>query len=123
MLLTAFSPVNMIYNDLLLPYVNTRHCLWILGNERTLSTSESIWKSIVCDAKDRKCFFNVEEDKELAEFIIQVKKELDQSDELLDSASFLFQNVRWKVPTLCHRNLPLHVSCLSPCSNSFDYYL
>ncbi|XP_075658931.1 putative helicase MAGATAMA 3 [Castanea sativa] len=30
-----------------------RHCLWILGNETTLLNIQSVWKSIVCDAKDR----------------------------------------------------------------------
>ncbi|XP_048319279.2 uncharacterized protein LOC107429676 isoform X2 [Ziziphus jujuba] len=74
-----------------------RHCLWILGNERALSESESVWTSIVHDAKDHQCFFNVDEDENLMKFIIEVKKELDQFDELLDADSFIFRNARWEV--------------------------
>ncbi|TXG56678.1 hypothetical protein EZV62_017991 [Acer yangbiense] len=43
-----------------------RHCLWILGNERTLTRSNSVWGTLVRDAKYRRCFFNADEDKDLA---------------------------------------------------------
>ncbi|CAL8090382.1 unnamed protein product [Prunus armeniaca] len=66
-----------------------RHCLWILGNERTLSDGESVWKDLVLDAKRRQCFFNADEDKDLAEF--------DQLDDLLNSNSMCFRSSRWKV--------------------------
>ena len=78
----------------LMPY---RHCLWILGSERTLTRSESVWESLVRDAKDRRCFFNADEDNELAKAILQVKKELDELEELLNPESILFRNQRWKV--------------------------
>uniref|UniRef100_A0A2N9ENH7 DNA2/NAM7 helicase-like C-terminal domain-containing protein n=1 Tax=Fagus sylvatica TaxID=28930 RepID=A0A2N9ENH7_FAGSY len=42
-----------------------RHCLWILGNEATLTKKFSIWKELVIDAKKRRCFYNADEDKEL----------------------------------------------------------
>ncbi|KAJ6903318.1 hypothetical protein NC651_020731 [Populus alba x Populus x berolinensis] len=75
-----------------------RHCLWILGNERTLSNSQSIWEKLVHDAKERNCFFNADEDKDLAKAILEVKKEFDQLDDLIkgDSALF-FRSARWKV--------------------------
>ncbi|XP_074588065.1 uncharacterized protein LOC141843955 [Curcuma longa] len=43
-----------------------RYCLWILGNEPTLSSSRSIWANIVQDAKVRGCFFNATEDESIA---------------------------------------------------------
>ncbi|KAL5760635.1 hypothetical protein ACOSP7_019149 [Xanthoceras sorbifolium] len=49
-----------------------RYCLWILGNERTLTRSESVWKTLVRDAKDRLCFFNADEDKDLARVLLEV---------------------------------------------------
>lgn len=30
-----------------------QHRLWILGNEKTLARSESIWEDLISDAKDR----------------------------------------------------------------------
>lgn len=80
----------------LLPF-HSRHCLWILGNERTLANGESIWEALVHDAKNRNCFFNADEDKNLAKSIVDVKKELDQLDDLLNGASVLFRSARWKV--------------------------
>ncbi|KAF2320974.1 hypothetical protein GH714_032328 [Hevea brasiliensis] len=74
-----------------------RHCLWILGNERTLTNSESIWKELVCDAKNRHCFFSADEDKQLAKIILEVKKEFDQLDDLLNGDSVFFKSARWKV--------------------------
>ncbi|KAJ1399973.1 UvrD-like helicase, ATP-binding domain [Sesbania bispinosa] len=74
-----------------------RHCLWILGNERTLVNQENVWKALVLDAKKRQCFFNADEDNDLAKAIWDVKKELDQFDDLLNANSVLFKNSRWKV--------------------------
>ena len=74
-----------------------RHCLWILGNERTLVNSESVWETLVLDAKNRQCFFNADEDKDLAKAILDVKKELEQFDDLLNGDSTLFKCARWKV--------------------------
>nr|XP_011457958.1 PREDICTED: uncharacterized protein LOC105349612 isoform X2 [Fragaria vesca subsp. vesca] len=74
-----------------------RHWLWILGNERTLCDSESVWETLVLDPKNFQCFFNADEDKELAKAILQVKKQFDQLDDLLNSDSLLFRKARWKV--------------------------
>ncbi|XP_031287022.1 uncharacterized protein LOC116145713 isoform X2 [Pistacia vera] len=74
-----------------------RHCLWILGNERTLTRSESVWETLVLDAKDRKCFFHADEDKDLAKAILEFKSESDELDELLNVESILIRNQRWKV--------------------------
>ncbi|KAF9613111.1 hypothetical protein IFM89_005590 [Coptis chinensis] len=74
-----------------------KHCLWILGNETTLANSDSVWAALVNNAKDRKCFFYADEDKGLLKAVIQVKKELDQLDDLLNGDSILFKSARWKV--------------------------
>ncbi|KAL8139248.1 hypothetical protein V2J09_005269 [Rumex salicifolius] len=42
-----------------------RYCLWILGNEATLSRNESVWKRLINDAKLRGCYFDAEEDQYL----------------------------------------------------------
>lgn len=36
---------------------SSSYCLWILGNERTLSRSDAVWKDLIHDAKKRRCFF------------------------------------------------------------------
>ncbi|ONK71074.1 uncharacterized protein A4U43_C04F4450 [Asparagus officinalis] len=74
-----------------------RHCLWIIGNGATLAKSDSVWKSLVHNAKQRACFFDADEDKVLAKTILQTKKELDQMDDLLSRDSLLFRNALWKV--------------------------
>ncbi|KAH7664496.1 DNA helicase protein [Dioscorea alata] len=42
-----------------------RHCLWVLGNAPTLSSSGTIWSKLVCDAKNRGCFFDGKDDKSI----------------------------------------------------------
>ncbi|KAF7849074.1 hypothetical protein BT93_L1266 [Corymbia citriodora subsp. variegata] len=74
-----------------------RYCLWILGNGKTLTRSNSVWEAVVDNAKSRGCFFNVDDDKDLAKAILDVKKENNQLDDLLDRSSVLFRNARWKV--------------------------
>jgi hypothetical protein len=74
-----------------------RHCLWILGNEATLLDSQSVWASIVCDAKDRQCFYDADEDEDLAKLMLEVKKQLNEYDDLLNADSLLFRSARWKV--------------------------
>ncbi|KAJ9145900.1 hypothetical protein P3X46_028228 [Hevea brasiliensis] len=74
-----------------------RCCLWIVGDGRTLFDSNTVWKSIVQDAKDRNCFYNAEEDEDLADVVLEVKKEMDQLDDFLNADSLLFKNARWKV--------------------------
>ncbi|MCL7041378.1 hypothetical protein MKW94_026985, partial [Papaver nudicaule] len=45
--------------------------LWILGNGRTLMDSDSVWSKLVRGAKDRGCYFNVNDDKMLSEVVIE----------------------------------------------------
>ncbi|MCL7037207.1 hypothetical protein MKW94_023328 [Papaver nudicaule] len=83
-----------------------RHCLWILGDGRTLLNSETCWSSLVDDSKVRHCFFRADEDKEIAKAILEAKKELSQLDDLLNGDSILFKSARWKVNNLsCHSKL------------------
>ncbi|CAK7328367.1 unnamed protein product [Dovyalis caffra] len=72
-----------------------RYCLWIFGNQATLVKSSSIWKKIVNDAKERKCFYNAEEDESLDQTITDSLIELDQLDVLSKTDSPLFRNARW----------------------------
>ncbi|GJX04025.1 UvrD-like helicase, ATP-binding domain, P-loop containing nucleoside triphosphate hydrolase [Tanacetum coccineum] len=77
----------LIVISIILPSITAcrRHCLWILGNERTMTNSESIWKDLVSDARNRHCFFNADADADecLKMTIIGAKKELGQLDDLV----------------------------------------
>ncbi|KAE9610583.1 putative tetratricopeptide-like helical domain, uvrD-like helicase, ATP-binding protein [Lupinus albus] len=73
-----------------------RHCLWILGNSKILTSQDNVWKHLVLDALNRHCFFSADDDKDLAKSIWDAKKELDQFDDLLNGDSLLFKNSRWK---------------------------
>ncbi|XP_030969310.1 helicase sen1-like isoform X3 [Quercus lobata] len=53
-----------------------RYCLWILGNEATLTKKNTIWKKLVNDAMKRKCFYNFNEDKGLADPVLSLSKPL-----------------------------------------------
>lgn len=57
----------------------------------------SVWESMLLDAKARKCFYQADENKELAKVIIEVKKDLKQLDELLSGETTLFRSTTWKV--------------------------
>ncbi|KAI3734275.1 hypothetical protein L6452_13740 [Arctium lappa] len=74
-----------------------RHCLWILGSERTLANSDSVWRELVCDARSRHCLFDADADKSLKTTIIAAKKELEQLDDLVNGNSLLFKDAKWKV--------------------------
>ncbi|PWA64841.1 uvrD-like Helicase, ATP-binding domain, P-loop containing nucleoside triphosphate hydrolase [Artemisia annua] len=74
-----------------------RHCLSILGNERTLTNSESLWKELVFDARNRHCFFDADADECLKMIILVAMKELDQLDDLVNGNSVLFKHAKWKV--------------------------
>nr|XP_043619922.1 uncharacterized protein LOC122591738 [Erigeron canadensis] len=74
-----------------------RHCLWILGNERTLTNSESVWQELVQDARNRHCFFDADSDECLNMTVINTKKELEQLDDLVNESSILFKHAKWKV--------------------------
>nr|TKW06157.1 hypothetical protein SEVIR_7G223800v2 [Setaria viridis] len=55
-----------------------RYCLWILGNATTLLSSGSIWADLVCNAKDRQCFFDASSNKALARVIAKQKSDLNR---------------------------------------------
>ncbi|PWA91974.1 uvrD-like Helicase, ATP-binding domain, P-loop containing nucleoside triphosphate hydrolase [Artemisia annua] len=74
-----------------------RHCLWILGNERTLLNSESVWTDLVHDARNRHSLFDADSDDSLKMTIIAAKKELEQLDDLVNGNSVLFKHAKWKV--------------------------
>ncbi|KAG5534410.1 hypothetical protein RHGRI_022510 [Rhododendron griersonianum] len=74
-----------------------RHCLWILGNGATLINSGFVWKELVVDAKARDCFYDANDDKNLALAVAGALVELNQLDTLLITDSPLFRNMRWKV--------------------------
>ncbi|KAH0463295.1 hypothetical protein IEQ34_007877 [Dendrobium chrysotoxum] len=64
-----------------------KHCLWILGNEETLSRNENIWSELICDAKKRSCFHNADKDSDLSETIFKACIESDELDNLLNMDS------------------------------------
>ncbi|XP_004300915.1 PREDICTED: uncharacterized protein LOC101300152 [Fragaria vesca subsp. vesca] len=74
-----------------------RHCLWILGNGPTLFNSNSIWKKLIMDAKNRNCFYNADEDNNLSDAIASALVDLNQVQVLFNSDSLLFRNAKWKV--------------------------
>lgn len=78
------------------PYLFGRHCLWILGNAATLLWSRSFWGELVRDAKDRQCFFDANDNNNLARSILHVKCELDQFNDLFKADS-TFTTSTWKV--------------------------
>jgi hypothetical protein len=59
-----------------------RHCFWILGDAATLQSSE-IWKDIIADAKERGCFYDGNDDKDLLAAMSIVIKQ-DEVNRLLE---------------------------------------
>ncbi|KAK8956058.1 putative helicase MAGATAMA 3 [Platanthera guangdongensis] len=64
-----------------------KHCLWILGHEATLSSGENIWSKLICDAKERNCFHNADDDTVLNEAITKACMENDELDNLVNMNS------------------------------------
>ncbi|KAJ9540921.1 hypothetical protein OSB04_027427 [Centaurea solstitialis] len=74
-----------------------RYSLMILGNASTLINSGSIWKDLVVDAKDRGCFFNASENKNLAQAVLGALIELRRYDCIFNMHSLLFTDAKWQV--------------------------
>ncbi|CAH2065623.1 unnamed protein product [Thlaspi arvense] len=74
-----------------------RYCLWILGNEATLTNNKSVWRQLVDDAKARDCFHDAEEDESLAKCIERSTTALDDLDKLQNKKLISFENSIWKV--------------------------
>ena len=68
-----------------------------MGNGETLGKSGSIWKKLVLDAKERNCFHNADEDKNLALAIAAALVQLNQIHLIPNLDSLLFREARWKV--------------------------
>ncbi|GMI87577.1 hypothetical protein like AT1G65810 [Hibiscus trionum] len=76
-----------------------RHCLWIVGDRRTLSERESVWQGLIRYATALNCFFNADENKELAKAILDAKKDFGPPDDLLNQDSVILKNAVRKVPS------------------------
>jgi len=63
----------------------------------TLLKSGSVWKKLVLDAKERGCFYDANEDKNLARAITTALVESEKLCILLSNDSILFREARWKV--------------------------
>ncbi|PHU26722.1 hypothetical protein BC332_05054 [Capsicum chinense] len=74
-----------------------RHCLWIFGNEPTLKSSGSVWKTLVHDARVRGCFHDAQNDKDLVKAMAAALVDIDILDIKIRLYSVLFQGTRWKV--------------------------
>lgn len=74
-----------------------RFCLWILGNESTLTNNKSVWRQLVDDAKARNCFHDAEDDESLAQCIERSTTALDDLDKLQNKKLISFENSIWKV--------------------------
>ncbi|XP_010415128.1 PREDICTED: helicase sen1-like [Camelina sativa] len=74
-----------------------RYCLWILGNEATLTGNKSVWRQLVDDAKARDCFHDAEDDESLAKCIERSTTALDDLDKLQNKKLITFENSIWKV--------------------------
>ncbi|XP_019088103.1 PREDICTED: LOW QUALITY PROTEIN: helicase SEN1 [Camelina sativa] len=44
-----------------------RHCLWVVGNETTLSLSGSIWAKLISESRTRGCLFDAADEKSLSD--------------------------------------------------------
>ncbi|OWM65612.1 uncharacterized protein LOC116201312 [Punica granatum] len=52
-----------------------RHAIWILGNERTMRASSTVWEALVYDAMDRGLFFDAYDDEGLAKAMLEAERE------------------------------------------------
>ncbi|KAJ0264867.1 DNA2/NAM7 helicase-like [Hirschfeldia incana] len=57
-----------------------RHCLWVVGNERTLTMSGSVWTKLIRDSKRRGCFYDAADDNNVREAMNAAIPKLDKSD-------------------------------------------
>ncbi|KXG36929.1 uncharacterized protein LOC8074437 [Sorghum bicolor] len=76
-----------------------KHCLWIVGNGTTLSNSKSVWQKVVKDARDRGCYFEASDDKDLSNAVVKAIIELDDVENLVKMESLHISR-----PSLSFRN-------------------
>lgn len=94
-----------------------RYSLWVLGSETTLSTGDSVWRKLICDAKRRNCFHNAGDDKSLAQAIEDAKLELELDDDSDRSKLLLKQ-----FPSLSLRNRSERSESVGSSSRSVDWF-
>ncbi|XBI57563.1 hypothetical protein VPH35_038930 [Triticum aestivum] len=73
-----------------------KHCLWIVGNGTTLSNSKSVWQKIVKDARDRGCYFDASEDKDLSNAVVKAIIEFDDAENLVRMDSLHISKPRFQ---------------------------
>ncbi|CAM0903212.1 unnamed protein product [Alopecurus aequalis] len=73
-----------------------KHCLWIVGNGMTLSNSKSVWRKIVNDARDRGCYFDANEDKDLSNAVTKAIVEHDDAENLVKMESLHISRPRFQ---------------------------
>uniref|UniRef100_K3Y587 DNA2/NAM7 helicase-like C-terminal domain-containing protein n=1 Tax=Setaria italica TaxID=4555 RepID=K3Y587_SETIT len=74
-----------------------KHCLWIVGNGTTLSSSSSVWQKIIKDAQDRGCFFDVNDDKDLSNAVVKAIIELGDAENSLKMESLHISRARFQL--------------------------
>lgn len=74
-----------------------KHCLWIVGNGTTLSSSSSVWQKIIKDAQDRGCFFDVNDDKDLSNAVVKAIIELGDAENSLKMESLHISRARFQI--------------------------
>ncbi|KAI3975878.1 hypothetical protein MKX01_030723 [Papaver californicum] len=83
-------------------------CLWILGNGRTLMDSDSVWSKVVRIAKERGCYFNVDDDKMLSKVVIDASTTRLTSLSLTNRSStsrLVLKYTFLSNCTICHKKL------------------
>ncbi|KAI3922791.1 hypothetical protein MKW98_006922 [Papaver atlanticum] len=78
-------------------FLSDEHRTNIIGNGETLMNSDSVWRKIVLDAKDRRCYFKADDDKRLSEVIMDSLIEHGKFKDLRSMKSLLLKEARWKV--------------------------
>ncbi|PKI40567.1 hypothetical protein CRG98_039041 [Punica granatum] len=67
------------------------------GEPKNSAGGSTVWEELLCDAIDRRCFFNADDDEGLAKTILEAKKKYNLLDDLLTSNNRLFRDAKWKV--------------------------
>ncbi|KAG2574247.1 hypothetical protein PVAP13_7KG316209 [Panicum virgatum] len=80
-----------------------KHCLWIVGNGTTLSSSNSVWQKMIKNAQARGCFFDVNEDKDLSNAVTKAIIELDDAENSMNMESLHISRPRFQKTKLKYR--------------------
>lgn len=77
----------------------SRHCLWIVGNAKTLST-RTIWAELIADARSRGCFLDGRSDMGMRRVMRRRQVEGVEVQEVLQKGSYFLDGTIWKVCTI-----------------------